>query len=152
MFFCSNWNAGMKTVVKGRSGLSIYVDVPFVSQCQRYKGYISTISRLHCVVNLHYTGLSAPFSSPSCLVVFIERAPGSHSTGMLSVSPSPPALELLFPVRVYSAFCKASRIHSNWLQNKSLKRKPARVLRCFWPIRDKKCSSLTDRQAGMQLA
>lgn len=124
MFFWSNWNTGMETVVKEHCALAIYV-VPFVSQCRRYKGYISRISRLHTVANLLCTGLSAPFSSPSCLVVFIERAPGSHSTGMLSVSPSPPALELLFPARVYSAFCQSltyTNQHSNWLQKKKVSR------------------------------
>lgn len=80
----------------------VYI-VLFHSQCQRYKGYISKISGPHSVMNLHCTGLSAPFSSPSCLLVFIERAPGSHSTGLLSVSPSPPALDLLLPAPVYSA-------------------------------------------------
>lgn len=125
MLVWNNWTAGMKTVLGERSGLRVFMWLQSFAGVRDTRVISAGLAGPHCVANLHYTGLSAPFSSPSCLVVFIERAPGSHCTGMLSVSPSPPAMELLFPARVYSAFCQSltyTNQHSNWLQNKSLER------------------------------
>lgn len=83
--------------------------------CQRHKGYINRTARSSSVARVHWAGAS--FSNHSCLVVFRQRAPGSHSTGLLSVSSSPPALELLLPAHVYSALL--SKLHlcklTQWL-------------------------------------
>lgn len=91
-------------------GRSVYLAL-FISQCQRHKGYISRTSGPHSAVSLRWAGLSAPFSNPSCLVVFIQRALGSHSTGLLPVSSSPPALELLLPAPVYSAWLSKPHLY-----------------------------------------
>lgn len=91
---------------------------------QSYKGYVSRTSRLRSVSRVHWAGLSAPFSNHSCLVVFIQRTPGSHGTGLLSVSSSPPALELLLPAPVYSALLSKPHLHNPTQQlitEKSLK-------------------------------
>lgn len=84
--------------------------------CQSYKGYVSRTGRLRFVSRVHWAGLSAPFSNHSCLVVFIQRTPGSHSTGLLSVSSSPPALELLLPAPVYSALLSKPHLHNSTQQ------------------------------------
>lgn len=103
--------------------------------CMRYKGYASRTSRLHSVAGLHRAGLSAPFSNHSCFVVFIPRAPGSHSTGLLSVSSSsPPALELLLPAPVYSALLSKPHLYKLTdyrPKKKSLRRKTAWVAVMF---------------------
>lgn len=117
-----------------------------LAQCQRYKGYISSTS-------VHRAGLSAPFRDCSCLVVFIQRAPGSHSTGLLSVSSSPPALELLLPAPVYSALL--SKPHLNKLtQQLIIAKKESQEKACSsccdvsGPFGVKECFSLTDQQTG----
>lgn len=106
--------------------------------CTRYKGYASRTSRLHSVVGLHRAGLSAPFSNHSCFVVFIPRAPGSHSTGLLSVSSSsPPALELLLPAPVYSALLSKPHLYklTDYRPKKRVSgERPLELLWCFWPI------------------
>lgn len=87
-----------------------------LAPCQRYKGYVSRTCSLHSFARVHWAGLRAPFSNHSCLVVFLQRAPGSQSTGLLSVSSSPPALESLLPAPVYSALlskptaCRKKRV------------------------------------------
>lgn len=111
-----------------------------LSQRQRYKGYISRTSRLHSVTRLHWEGLSAPFSNHSCFVVFVQRAPGSHSTGLLSVSSSPPALELLLPAPVYSALLSKPHLYKPNAATDYRKKKVSReslleFLWCFWPVR-----------------
>ncbi len=132
MFFLetgNHWNTGMELVVKEHAGLiGLFIWFHSLAQCQSYKGYISRTS-------VHRAGLSALFSNHSCLVVFIQRAPGNHSTGLLSVSSSPPAPELLLPAPVYSALL--SKPHLNKLtqrlitEKKSLKRRPAQVAVMF---------------------
>lgn len=94
---------------------SVYM-APSISRCQRYKGYIA--GRADCILfaSLPRAGLSGLFSEPSCLVVFIQRAPGSHSSGLLRVSSSPPALELLLPAPVYSALLSKPRLNTRTQQ------------------------------------
>lgn len=103
--------------------------------CQSYKGYVSRTGRLRFVSRVHWAGLSAPFSNHSCLVVFIQRTPGSHSTGLLSVSSSPPALELLLPAPVYSALLSKPHLHNSTQQLITEKKsQELKWLWCFWPI------------------
>lgn len=93
-------------------------------QCQRCKGYVSRTSSLHSVASVCWAGLSAPFSSHSCLIVFIQRAPGSHSPGPLAVASSPPALEHLLPAPVYLALMSKPHLYKPTQQQiteKSLK-------------------------------
>lgn len=106
-----------------------------LAPCQSYKGYVSRISRLGSVSRVHWAGLSAPFSNHSCLVVFMQRTPGSHSTGLLSVSSSPPALELLLPAPVYSALLSKPHLHNPTQQLITEKKsQELKWLWCFWPI------------------
>lgn len=119
--------------------------VLFISQCQRYKGYIS---RLHSVARPLWAGLSAPFSNHSCLVVFIQRAPGSHSTGLLSASSSPPALELLLPALVYSALLSKPHLYKLTQQLITEKKSQEKACSSCCDVSGsfgvKECSSLTD--------
>lgn len=128
--------------------------VPLITQCQLYTGYISGPSRPHSVASRHWAGLSAPFSNHSCLVVFIQRAPGSHSTGLLSASSSPPALELLLPALVYSALL--SKPHLYKLTQRLIREKKKSQEKACWSCCDvsgsfgvKECSSLADQQTGL---
>ena len=115
-----------------------------LSQHQRYKGCISRTSRLHSVTRLHWEGLSAPFSNHSCFVVLVQRAPGSHSTGLLSISSSLPALELLLPAPVYSALLSKPHLYkpdaaTDYRKRKKKKKHFSReslleFLWCFWPV------------------
>ena len=106
------WNTGMELAVKEQWQFGVCLwGFLSLSQHQRYKGCISRTSRLHSVTRLHWEGLSAPFSNHSCFVVLVQRAPGSHSTGLLSISSSLPALELLLPAPVYSALLSKPHLY-----------------------------------------
>lgn len=138
-FFLRNWKyfSGDYDILKYKNGTSskgtcFFGRSVFVVCSVRDTRVISAgLADLHSAASHHWAGLSAPFSNPSCLVVSIQRAPGSHSTGLLSTSSSPPALELLLPAPVYSAFLSNARlIQTNTAtdyRKKHLKRKPARV-------------------------
>lgn len=105
-------------------------------------GFTSRTSRQHSVAGLDRAGPGAPFSNHSCFVVFIPRAPGSHGTGLLSVSSSsssPPALELLLPAPVYSALLSKPHLYKltdcRQLKKKRVSGERAlELLWCFWPI------------------
>lgn len=125
---------------------------PFISPVSEIQGLYE--QDLADGILLRAVGLSAPVGNHSCLVVLIQRALGSHSTGLLSVSSSPPALELLLPAPVYSALLSKPGSYKLTQQliteRKCLKRKPARVAVMFLAHSGSgKCSLLTDQQTGL---
>lgn len=101
--------------------------------------YINRTSRLtyFLVSSLYRAGLSAPFSNPSCLGVFMQRA-GSHSTGLVSLSSPPPGRELLLPAPVCSALLSKPPLYKPTLlptaENKPLEKACSSVLWCFCPM------------------
>lgn len=114
--------------------------------CQRCKGYVSRTSSLHSMARVCRAGLSAPFSSHSCLIVFIQRAPGSHSPDPLAISSSPPALEHLLPAPVYLALLPKPHLYKPTRQQiteKKVSRAQIAVMSLAY------VGSLKDQQMGL---